>query len=260
MHLALKVDEIAMLERIKELCKARGISVGILESKLKLPDNTIYQWKSRTPSTERIEMVADYFNVSTDYLLGRTAFKKPMELFEHWSGHNDPYFESPFDFGGLLKEVREKQGVSQQEVSKALSITESDVGDIEDGLLPLNYEWAEKYANFLDTTVEQIFADNNMSVSLDDIPLELLRQYQKQGLSGTEMALAYAKFRKAETEDALREDKERYQSGPYKDIETIAAHHDGEDWTEDELKDIEEFKEFVRSRRKKKRGMMTIAI
>lgn len=32
-------------------------------------------------------------------------------------------------------------------------------------------------------------------------------------------------------------------------IETIAAHHDGEDWTEEELEDIEKFKEFIRMRR-----------
>lgn len=31
---------------------------------------------------------------------------------------------------------------------------------------------------------------------------------------------------------------------------TIAAHHDGDDYTEEELADIEKFKEFVRSRRK----------
>jgi transcriptional regulator with XRE-family HTH domain len=35
-------------------------------------------------------------------------------------------------------------------------------------------------------------------------------------------------------------------------IETIAAHHDSEDWTKEELEDIEKFKEFVRSRRKSK--------
>lgn len=32
---------------------------------------------------------------------------------------------------------------------------------------------------------------------------------------------------------------------------TIAAHHDGEDWTEEELEEIERFKEFVRSKRKR---------
>ncbi|SDG48747.1 hypothetical protein [Desulfosporosinus hippei] len=34
--------------------------------------------------------------------------------------------------------------------------------------------------------------------------------------------------------------------------ETIAAHHDGDEWTEEELADIERFKEFVRSKRNAK--------
>lgn len=36
-----------------------------------------------------------------------------------------------------------------------------------------------------------------------------------------------------------------------KDIQTIAAHHDGEEWTEEELEEIERFKEFVRMKRNK---------
>jgi transcriptional regulator with XRE-family HTH domain len=32
--------------------------------------------------------------------------------------------------------------------------------------------------------------------------------------------------------------------------ETIAAHHDGEEWTEEELKAIEDYKAFIISRRK----------
>lgn len=34
------------------------------------------------------------------------------------------------------------------------------------------------------------------------------------------------------------------------EIETIAAHHDGEDWTAEELEEIERFKEFVKLKRK----------
>lgn len=37
-------------------------------------------------------------------------------------------------------------------------------------------------------------------------------------------------------------------------IETIAAHHDGEDWTEEELEDIEKFKEFIRMRREQEQN------
>lgn len=36
------------------------------------------------------------------------------------------------------------------------------------------------------------------------------------------------------------------------DIKTIAAHHDGDTWTEEELEEIEKFKAFVRSKRLEK--------
>ncbi|RED54767.1 hypothetical protein DFP95_12123 [Cohnella lupini] len=35
------------------------------------------------------------------------------------------------------------------------------------------------------------------------------------------------------------------------DIQTIAAHHDGGDWTEEELEEIERFKEFVRMKKQR---------
>ena len=38
---------------------------------------------------------------------------------------------------------------------------------------------------------------------------------------------------------------------PY-EIQTIAAHHDGDVWTEEELEDIEKFKEFVKMKRQSK--------
>ncbi|MFS9235479.1 helix-turn-helix domain-containing protein [Streptococcus sanguinis] len=59
-------------DRIKELAKRRGLSINLLEEKLGYSKNTIYNLKNSKPSTERISEIADYFNVSTDYLLGRT--------------------------------------------------------------------------------------------------------------------------------------------------------------------------------------------
>lgn len=59
-------------ERIKELCKKRGISLNTLEENLGYSRNTIYSLKKQKPNAERIAEIADYFNVSTDYLLGRT--------------------------------------------------------------------------------------------------------------------------------------------------------------------------------------------
>ncbi|WP_449453329.1 helix-turn-helix domain-containing protein [Streptococcus suis] len=59
-------------ERIKELAKSRGVTLGGLEERLGLSRNSIYTMKNKKPSAERLQLIADYFNVSTDYLLGRT--------------------------------------------------------------------------------------------------------------------------------------------------------------------------------------------
>ena len=59
-------------EIIKELAKKRGISLNQLEEKLGIGKNSLYGLKRNQPSAERLQEIADYFNVSTDYLLGRT--------------------------------------------------------------------------------------------------------------------------------------------------------------------------------------------
>lgn len=47
-----------------------------------------------------------------------------------------------------------------------------------------------------------------------------------------------------------RTDKKRfYDSTETNDLQTIAAHHDGEEWTKEELEEIEQFKRFVAMRR-----------
>ena len=61
-----------LFEKIKELCQKRGISINSLEETLGYSRNTIYSIKSKKPNAERLQEIADYFNVSTDYLLGRT--------------------------------------------------------------------------------------------------------------------------------------------------------------------------------------------
>lgn len=45
------------------------------------------------------------------------------------------------------------------------------------------------------------------------------------------------------------EDMDSYFNDHY-EPQTIAAHHDGEEWTEEELETIEKFKQFVKTQRK----------
>ena len=69
-----KVDKTMFLtfERIKELAKKQGLSLNALEEKLGYSRNTLYSLKKQKASTERMQEIADYFDVSLDYLLGRT--------------------------------------------------------------------------------------------------------------------------------------------------------------------------------------------
>ena len=59
-------------ERIKELAKNRGLSLNQVEEKLGYSKNTLYSLKRQKVSSDRLQEIADYFGVSTDYLLGRT--------------------------------------------------------------------------------------------------------------------------------------------------------------------------------------------
>ena len=63
---------LSTFEIVKYLCEKQGISLNTLEDKLKLGKNSLYGLKRNQPSAERLQQIADYFNVSTDYLLGRT--------------------------------------------------------------------------------------------------------------------------------------------------------------------------------------------
>lgn len=60
--------------RLRELRKAKGISQLKLAMELNTNQNTIsrYETGEREPGINELIGIADYFNVSVDYLLGRT--------------------------------------------------------------------------------------------------------------------------------------------------------------------------------------------
>lgn len=59
-------------EKIKGLAKERKISVRELEKRLGYSNGYFGKWKTVSPNSDGLAKVADYFNVSVDYLLGRT--------------------------------------------------------------------------------------------------------------------------------------------------------------------------------------------
>lgn len=60
--------------RLKELRKKKGLSQLRLATELNTTQNTIsrYETGEREPGIIELIKIADYFNVSVDYLIGRT--------------------------------------------------------------------------------------------------------------------------------------------------------------------------------------------
>lgn len=66
------ISMFSTFDKIKELCQKQGISLNQLEDKLNFSTNYLYSMKKGNPKADNLQKIADYFNVSIDYLLGRT--------------------------------------------------------------------------------------------------------------------------------------------------------------------------------------------
>lgn len=58
-----------MYEKIKMLCKEKGISIRTLESACGLSHGSVSKWDKHEPSHGKLYTVADYLGVSVNYLL-----------------------------------------------------------------------------------------------------------------------------------------------------------------------------------------------
>ena len=59
-----------LLSKIKDLCKNKSITIVALEKHLGIGAGTISRWNKATPYFDKIEAIADYFQVSIDELSG----------------------------------------------------------------------------------------------------------------------------------------------------------------------------------------------
>lgn len=181
-----------VVENIKFLCTQHGVSIPKLGTELGFGNGAIYNWDKSSPSIDKVQKIADYFGVTTDFII--FGFDKEIEH--------------------LIREL--------SEVTDGRLYFPDEVADIfRVKITPLKNEYND--------------------VPLDLGPLELIGLLDNYPVS-TEF--------KRELMNVLYEVKESLTS--LNEPETIAAHHDGDDWTEEELEDIEQFKEFIRMRREKR--------
>lgn len=69
-----------LVNKISDLCRGKNTTLAALERELGFGKGTIRKWDSSSPSADKLQKVADYFNVSVDFLLGREKSSDLSEL------------------------------------------------------------------------------------------------------------------------------------------------------------------------------------
>ncbi len=95
-------------KRLKKLRLKKGLTQAELAKMLNIGESTIsfYEAGKREPDYEMLNRFADLFNVSVDYILGRTDFNKPIETI---AAHrvDDPMDDLPEEAHKSLEEFKD---------------------------------------------------------------------------------------------------------------------------------------------------------
>lgn len=82
LYLTERLIQVDLYEKIKMLANEKKISIRQLEEALGFGNGVINRWRKNNPGVDKVQLVANYFDVSVDYLLGRTEKKKYYDLTE----------------------------------------------------------------------------------------------------------------------------------------------------------------------------------
>lgn len=127
------------MNRLKELRQKNNLTLKELGKKIDIPNNSLSQYENgkRQPKIETWQKLADYFNVSTSYLMGLNSN----------------------DFGNRIKELRIKHGLSQGDLAKATGLTRQAISNYERGDREPKMETWQKLADYFDVSVPYIRGD-----------------------------------------------------------------------------------------------------
>jgi transcriptional regulator with XRE-family HTH domain len=166
--------------RIKELRTENGLTQQELAKILNVSSMSIsfYENEQRKPDSEFIIACSRFFDVSTDYLLGKT-YKRRIPREERFGA-----------FSKRLKHVRELKGISQRQAAEDLNISPQNLSYYENGR-DAGYGLLVRMARYYDVTVEYLIGaspvmqreniDVNKELGLNDKSICLLRQRDKFG-------------------------------------------------------------------------------
>lgn len=76
----MEIQIMTLFERIKSLANKRNKNMKEVALELGFSENLFYRWKKTEPKATDLAKVADYFNVSVDYLLGRKTEQNNQDI------------------------------------------------------------------------------------------------------------------------------------------------------------------------------------
>lgn len=116
-------------DRLKILCDKQAISVNDLELRLGIGKNSLYSWKKSIPTGANLIKVADHFNVSTDYLLGRTDNQNPIDWAEYDRKLGKDKLKSLSESVSMIEEIAEQYSTTGDRSELIAAHIDDDVSD-----------------------------------------------------------------------------------------------------------------------------------
>lgn len=141
-----------MVKNLRMLRENMGLSQEKLASLTGLTARRIfsYERESNEPDIETLALLADFFGVSIDFLVGRadraTGSKNSTLCLEK--------------FGERIRQFRESKGIERPELAKRVGVTSAYLGLIENGGKIPKLETCLKILNALELSADMAFMDS----------------------------------------------------------------------------------------------------
>lgn len=87
-----------LFERIKLLANKKDKNMKEVAIELGFSENLFYRWKTTDPKAVDLEKVADYFDVTVDYLLGREEKTSLAEQYGAFAFDGEPISDEEMEF------------------------------------------------------------------------------------------------------------------------------------------------------------------
>lgn len=245
-----------LYENIKQVAKTKGYSINRLEQELGFARSYIGKFKTITPSAEKIQQIADFLGVSTDYLLAGSSETKgmttcidcgftydssfPEDVRQHKKEHL-AWEKATQKFGKLYLYYPERERIKAENRNICHDLSKPLEERMNAQLLVLRCLFSRSIESngcdlnhvSFDTYVAMMLGNKTYRKNLDDgLYNELVKKY------GTKPGISYGSIYHVPV---------NIQQSP----NTVAAHLDISDLSEKEQEDIADYVEYIRSKHKK---------